>query len=58
MLKMLVTFLSLFLIFFFAIEIFRSLTKKEKWDTIKTVTYSLVIAAITVVFLIAIVVLF
>ena len=58
MLKMLVTFLSLFLIFFFAIEIFRSLTKKEKWDTIKTVCYSLSIAAAVCLFLMAIVILF
>jgi hypothetical protein len=55
---MLVTFLSLFLIFFFGIEIFRSLTRKEKWDTVKTVSYSLAIAALTVVTLIVIVVLF
>ena len=58
MLKMLVTFLSLFLIFFFGIEIFRSLTKKEKWDTVKTVCYSLAIATLTVVTLIVIVILF
>jgi hypothetical protein len=58
MLKMLVAFLSLFLIFFFGIEIFRSLTRREKWDTVKTVTYSLAIAAITVVTLIVIVILF
>lgn len=58
MFKVLVTFLGLFLVFFYAIEIFRVKTGKEKWESAKTIAYSLTVAAAVVAFLIIIVVLF
>ncbi len=58
MFKILVTFVSLFLILFFGIDMFRKLTKKEKWSYVKIATYSAVIAVLTVVILSVIVILF
>jgi len=58
MFKILVAFTSLFFILFFGIDIFRKLTKKEKWSFAKLATYSAVIAVLTVVILCVIVILF
>jgi hypothetical protein len=58
MIKMLVIFLSLFIICFCGIEIFRKLTSKEKWQTIKTISYSIAISGLVIIFLTVLVVLF
>ena len=58
MFKMLIAFISLFIIFYTGIEIFRKFTGKEKWEIVKTVSYSLAISLAVVVFLVSIVVLF
>ncbi len=58
MFKILVSFVSLFLILFFGIDMFRKFTKKEKWSFAKMATYSAVIAVLTIVILCVIVVLF
>ncbi len=55
--KIIIGFISLFLIFFFGIDIFRKLTKKEKISLTKWVGYSMLctllatIAAVTIVLL-------
>jgi cytochrome c oxidase assembly factor CtaG len=48
MAKMLIVFLSLFIIFFVSIDLFRKFTGKEKWAVVKTVSYSLAIAVLVV----------
>jgi len=58
MFKMLIAFISLFIIFYTGIEIFRKFTGKEKWEIAKTISYSLAISLAVVVFLVLIVVLF
>jgi F0F1-type ATP synthase membrane subunit a len=58
MIKMLLTFIFLFIIFYTGIDIFRKLTGKEKWEVAKTTIYSVTIALLVVVFLTIIVVLF
>jgi hypothetical protein len=51
MAKMLIVFLSLFIIFFVSIDLFRKFTGKEKWAVVKTIGYSLVIAVLVVLVL-------
>ena len=58
MIKMIMTFVFLFVIFFTGIEIFRKLTGKEKWEIAKTLSYSVAISLAVVVFLTVLVVLF
>ena len=58
MIKMLVTFISLFVILFVSIDLFRKLTSKEKWSYVKIASYSAVIAVLTIVILSVIVILF
>ena len=58
MIKMLSVFLFLFVAFYMAIEVFRMMTGKERWQFAKTLSYSLVIATVVVLFLFLIVVLF
>ena len=58
MIKMIMTFVFLFIIFYTGIEIFRKLTGKEKWEVAKTISYSLAISMAVIVFLVSIVVLF
>ena len=58
MIKMLVTFISLFIIFYVGIDLFRKFTKKEKWEVAKTVSYSLGISVLVIVSLTSLVVLF
>jgi len=58
MIKMLMTFVFLFIIFYTGIEIFRKLTGKEKWEIVKTGSYSLAISLVVVLFLAGIVFLF
>jgi hypothetical protein len=58
MIKMLATFFIFFAIFYTGIEIFRMMSGKEKWKFIKTISYSMLISLIVIVFLTALVVLF
>ena len=58
MIKMLGVFLFLFGTFYMGIEVFRMMTGKERWQFAKTLSYSLAIAIIVILFLSIIVVLF
>ena len=51
-------FAILFTALYFGIQIFREFTYKEKWETIKTAGYSLMIAALTTIFLVGFVIVF
>ncbi len=58
MIKMIITFISLFIIFFVGIDLFRKFTKKEKWELAKTISYSVAISLLVIVLLTTLVVLF
>ena len=58
MIKLIVTFISLFAICFFGIELFRQFTKQEKWEAVKTISYSVAISLLVIVMLTVLVVLF
>lgn len=58
MIRMVLAFIVIFLIFFFGIKGFIQLSGKERWVLTKLLAYSLACAIITTVFLISIVVLF
>ena len=58
MIKMIVTFVFLFIILFAGIEIFRKLTGNEKWEIAKTLSYSVSISLAVIVLLTILVVLF
>jgi hypothetical protein len=47
--KIIIGFVSLFLIFFFGIDIFRKLTRKEKLSLTKWTGYSIVCSLLTVI---------
>lgn len=49
MAKMIIAFVSLFLIFFFGIDIFRKLTRKAKWELTKLASYSIVCSLLTTI---------
>ena len=58
MAKMIVAFISIFIVFFFGIDIFRQLTKKEKYSLTKWLGYSIVCSLLTILFVATIVLLF
>jgi hypothetical protein len=58
MIKMIFAFLSIAIILFTSIDIFRRLTGKEKIEFVKLASYSLGIATITSLLALAIVILF
>lgn len=58
MAKMIIAFISLFIIFFFGIDIFRKLTKKEKISLTKWLGYSITCTLLTTLFVAFIIVLF
>lgn len=58
MIKALISFGFLFGIFYMGIEIFRMMTGKEKWEMVKTISYSLAISLAVIVCLTIVVVLF
>ncbi len=58
MIKMIITFISLFIIFFVSIDLFRKTTKKEKWSIVKVASYSALIALLVIVVLVGIVLVF
>jgi hypothetical protein len=55
---MLFAFVFFYVAFHVAIQMFRSLTGKEKWEFAKTVAYSLGLSLVVVMFLVGIVILF
>jgi cytochrome c oxidase assembly factor CtaG len=58
MIKMFLAFVSLFVIFFISIDLFRKFTNKEQWKVVKMVSYSLAISILVIAVLVGIVVLF
>lgn len=58
MIKIIITFISLFLIFFFGIDIFRKMTGKEKISLTKWLGYSTLCSLLAIVAAILIVLLF
>ena len=56
--KMIMAFVFLFIIFYTGLEIFRSMTGKEKWEVAKTFSYSVAISLFVIAFLVVLVVLF
>lgn len=58
MIKMLLAFISLFVIFYTGIEIFRKMTGKERLSVAKTLSYAIGLSVIVIGFMIGIVILF
>lgn len=58
MIKALVTFISLFIILYVGIDLFRKFTNKQKWDVVKTASYAGGVAVATILILVGLVVLF
>jgi len=58
MIKMLLTFVFLFVIFYTGIEIFRKFTGQEKWEVAKTFSYSIALAILVIVCMVSLVVIF
>jgi hypothetical protein len=58
MVKMIIAFISLFLIFFFGIDLFRRFTRKEKISLTKWVGYSMLCSSLAVTAAVIIVLLF
>ena len=56
--KIIIGFISLFLIFFFGIDIFRKLTRKEKISLTKWVGYSMLCTLLATIVAVTIVLLF
>jgi hypothetical protein len=58
MIRVIFAFLIIFGLFFFGIKAVRDMTGKDLWSMTKLLTYSLICAMLTLVFLITLVVLF
>jgi hypothetical protein len=58
MIKMILAFISLFVIFFVSIDLFRKFTKKEQWKVVKIASYSLIISILVIIVLTTLVILF
>lgn len=58
MIKAIISFVSLFVIIYVGIDLFRKFTSKEKWEVVKTASYAGVVALVTILILSGIVVLF
>jgi len=58
MVKMIIAFIALFLIFFFGIDLFRRFTQKEKISLTKWVGYSMLCSSLAVATAVIIVLLF
>jgi hypothetical protein len=58
MIKLIIVFISIFVILYTGIDMFRQFTKREKWDTIKTASYSALISVLAVLVMVGLVVLF
>ena len=58
MIRPILAFLFLFGVFYFGIDTFRHMTRREQWSMVKTIAYSLVCAVLTIATLALIVVTF
>jgi hypothetical protein len=58
MIRVIIAFVVIFGLFFLGIRALRDMTGKERWELAKLLTYSAFCAILTLVFLIALVVLF
>lgn len=58
MAKMIIAFISIFIIFFFGIDIFRKMTGKAKIDLTKWLGYSILCTLLTTLFVATIILLF
>jgi hypothetical protein len=58
MIKMLITFVCLFIIFYTGIEILNKMSGQERWEVAKTFSYSVALALTVVVCMVLMVVLF
>jgi hypothetical protein len=58
MIKMILAFISLFIIFFVSIDLFRKFTKMEQWKVVKMAAYSFGISFLVIIVLTTLVVLF
>ena len=58
MAKMLFVFLTVAIFVFIGIEVFRTMSNKERWALTKTVGYSIIVAVVTVLLLTLFVMLF
>lgn len=58
MIRLVLIFLIVFALFFFGINGYRGLTKKEKWDIIKVLGYSVACSVLTIFVLSLIVIVF
>lgn len=58
MIKALISFVSLFIIIYVGIDLFRKFTRKKQWEVVKTASYSAVVAIVTLLVLLGVVVLF
>ena len=58
MIKMILTFVFLFVIFYTGIDIVSKMTGQEKWDVVKTFSYSLALSITVIACMAAMVVLF
>ena len=58
MIKMILAFISLFVIFFVSIDLFRKFTKKEQWKVVKMAAYSFGISLLVIIVLTTLVILF
>jgi hypothetical protein len=58
MIKMILAFISLFIIFFVSIDLFRKFTKMEQWKVVKMAAYSFGISLLVIIVLATLVVLF
>ena len=58
MIRVFLAFVIIFVLFFYGIQAVRDMSGKERWELAKLLTYSAFCAILTLVFLIALVVLF
>lgn len=58
MIRVLVAFLALAVVFGFGIQLFRNLTKRQKWRLTKIAAYSILCSVLALAVLISIVILF
>lgn len=58
MIRIVLAFVVVFVLFFFGIRAVRDMTGRERWDTTQLLTYSTICAILTVVSLTGLVVLF
>lgn len=58
MIKMVLTFLIVFMLVLAGIETFRNMTQGERWSLTKSVGYSIIVAVVTLVLLTGFVILF